>query len=440
MKKLLLVLFVTIFASGVSFAQDIVPKAGTSRTELELGTEALLRGELEKADELFRESAKKNPDKAPPGIYVVYMYNDKFNDRETRFWLEKTAEEYPEDPEAYLLLSQIAYAELRTAEARVMSQYGLDLTEKYTLNPERKKELEFRALGILASVDERTDNWKAALPRVERMLEFRPELPELVQRKGTLLFRLDRTTEAIETMDRANKLDEKILPGYAAAAKYYQQEKNTEEAKKNLEIALEKFPENARVFALAADLRLQWYDLEAAVLAAEKAKELSPRLRDAVLLCGITALYKEKYTEAERFFQELLFVDPNDPDAIEGMALALCEQDGTSKHDRAIMYAQINEKAFPNSADVLCSFAWVSYKIGKDKKQVADLLKHLAENNRLTLLGAYCYARIYAESENTEDAVYFLEHILNSRTNFPKRAEAKKLFDELTKKDELPQT
>lgn len=406
--------------------------------EYDKGLESLFQGEYADAEKILREAFEKNPALSPPGIVVALLYNEKGANRETREWLEKTTDDYPEDPEAYLLIAQIAFAEDRFTESKILAEYGLAKTEKYTASPARKKEMEFRALGILANLEEDNDRWENTIVKIERMLVLQPEHLELNARLAVLQFRTGKTEAAIAQMDKANALNKETPSGLIAAAEFFFREGKNEESEKYLAMALEKHPDDWHVFQIAAWLEIQKRDLKKAAELIEKAIKLSPDSPKTILTAGFIALYENDYLKAEKLFQQALFVSPENPQAIEGMALALCEQEGDKKnikHERALFFAKSNEKNFPGSADAKCTLAWVSYKTGSDRREILNVLTYISQSGNLTPLGAYCLGCLHEELGDKDEAVAVLERSLTGKANFPKRRNAEKLLESLRKKE-----
>ncbi|MDR1271253.1 MAG: tetratricopeptide repeat protein [Planctomycetaceae bacterium] len=399
------------------------------------GVQAAVNGENEVAEKCFAEAMKKQPGSRPGGVDAAMAFLDpslefKFFDK-SRFWLEKTAEDFPEDPEAFLLLADIALSETRYLECSMLSKHALSLAEKFSVNPQRQHSLQVYGEKLLAGTAEQRKNWNEAVKQLTKLHELEPENAEYLYRLGLVRFRLGQKEEAIKVLSQAESQDNKLLPALILLAQLSEQLGNNDEAAQYLAEAIEKNGENPRVLIAAADLELIWNHLDKVKVFAEKAHELDPNSPDAVITLGIVDLYTEDYEKAEEKFMKITEVQPNNSDAMIGLALALCEQNDARQLRRAFAVAKRNADQNPYSIDAQTTLAWVLVQ-ANSLNEAEKILMRYFNTNELNSPGAYYLAVIFSKQNRNDEAIIFLKTSLAANTNFPKRTAAEKLLKTLT--------
>ncbi|MDR0608487.1 MAG: tetratricopeptide repeat protein [Planctomycetaceae bacterium] len=399
------------------------------------GVQAAVSGENDVAEKCFAEAMKKQPGSRPGGIDAAMAFLDpslefKSFDK-TRFWLEKTAEDFPDDPEAFLILANIALSEARNLECSMLTRHALSLVEKLQNNTQRQHSLRIYGETLLADTAEQRKRWDDAAKQLNKLHELEPENAEHLYRLGLVQFRLGQKDEAIRFLSQAETLNHKLLPALILLAQLSEQTGKTEEAAQYLEEAIEKNGENPRVLIAAADLELIWNHLDKVKMFAEKAHQLDPNLADAVITLGIVDLYAEEYEKAEEKFMKITEVQPNNSEAMIGLALALCEQNDARQLRRAFAVAKRNADQNPYSIDVQTTLAWVLIQ-ADSLKEAEKILMRYFNANELNSPGAYYLAVVFLKQNRKEEAMLFLKTSLAENINFPKRNAAEKLLKSLT--------
>jgi tetratricopeptide (TPR) repeat protein len=399
------------------------------------GVQAALKNENETAAKLFAEAVKKYPGSRPGGIDAAMAFSDPSFEFQffgkMRFWLEKTAEDYPDDPEAFLLLADIALSENRYLECSMLADRALGSVGKLGGNPKRQLSLQIYVEKLRADVAENRERWEEAAKQLKKLSELEPEDAEHLYRLGLTQFRLGQKKEAIKTLSDAEKQNSKLLPALIVLARLSDQLGKMDEATNYLDEAVEKNGEDPRVLVAAADLELAWNRLDKVKEFAEKARKLDPNLPMAVMTLGIVDLYAGDFEKAEEKFMKITIANPNDSKAMIGLALALCEQNDAGQLRRAFIVAQQNAEQNPSSVDAQTTLAWVLVKAESFDKAEKILMRYF-NANELNSPGAYYLAEIFSKQNRKEEAILFLKTALASNVNFPKRTAAENLLKSLT--------
>ena len=435
MRFFVAILFVFVFAADLS-AQDLLVSAEPPKNpEIAKGVEAALKGDVADAEKFFAEAVTKNPVGRPGGIDAAMAFADPafgfHHFAKLRFWLEKTADDYPSDPEAFLLLGDIAFSEGRLLETKMLAEHAEKLVEKFDADADRQKTLRIYAENLLAGVCEQKKNWTEARKRFATLCELDPTSGEHPYRLGIVLYRLGLKDDAIKSLTIAASKNADVPSPLIVLAQLAEAEGKTDDAVKLVAESLEKDGENLRVLVAAADLKLRWNRLPKVRELVEKAHKIDPTAASPRMTLGIVDLYDGKYEDAEERFASIVAVLPEDVSALIGLSLALCEQSDVEQLRRAYAYAFANADRNPESVDAQTTLAWVYVKANYPA-EAEKILTRLFDVGDLSSAGAYYLAVVYVQQNRKDEAILFLKNALATKGNFPKRGAAETLLKSLT--------
>jgi tetratricopeptide (TPR) repeat protein len=182
---------------------------------------------------------------------------------------------------------------------------------------------------------------------------------------------------------------------------------------------------------VAARWSLETDQLKQAAEQADAAVQLDAKSPDALFLRGVIALFSKDYKKASECFQKVLDQSPSNFGASNNLALALVEQDDASKK-KALEYAEMNVRQFPNQAEAFSTLGWVYYKLSRLDDAEGALRKALS-SGQLSGDTAYFVARVSVDRDRKDEARQILEHAVKLPGSFAMRNEAKELLGQLTK-------
>ena len=408
------------------------PNSLDSIPEVREGLELLKTGERIKAAELFAAAYKKRPDLTPAGTAIaVQMFNERRFDQ-TRYWLEKTVDDCPDDPEAFITLAEVAQLEGRLYEAKLLASQGLTLASQYKSNPERQKKLAVRGQLVLIMISEKKENWEDAKVRLETLIARIPDEPEYYTRLGVVLFQMNDLKKSLELFGQAIEKGAQLPPPYALVAQLLQQKDRKKEAMTYMNEAIKTNPKNFQVASVAANLAIQWEMIPQAKKYADLALQLKPDSLDAQAMCGLIALFESNYEQAQKYYEGMLKQEPNNFIGKNGLALALCEQTDKNKIGMAVAYAQQNAESNPQSIGALSTWAWASLKAG-EVETAEKILNRIQNSGVISAEGAYYLAEVKQLQGNKEQATILANAALTAKNNYPKKLAAKELLQKLQK-------
>lgn len=381
------------------------------------------------------ERARNNNEKLPPpGVMMAMLWLSVNQLMPARAELEQTVVKFPEDPEPYLMLADLAFQDRRVTDSAVLFDRATQLTSGFDQNPKRKRDFQIRSEAGTAAVAEARREWDKAYEHLKAWIELDPDNAGAHFRLGNVLFRLDKEAEAIEEFREARKLDEKALQPELALARLYDEDRQKDVAKKWIDAAMKAAPDNAAVLLASAQWYLGQNDLKTAQAITEKVLTLEPDSLDARIVRGVIARVARDYKTAETFFNEAHVQSPGNFAASNSLALVLIESDEKSDQQRALEMAEANVAMYreksPQQVNALTTLAWVYYKLGR-REDAEKILDQIARNNRLTSDGAYYVAKLLADRGEKDRAQKILEEVLVNEAVFATRPDARDLLDSL---------
>ncbi len=430
--------------AGADDAPEALPAGGQQIVEVEEGVELFKNLKFDEALNKFREAAEKHS-QLPPGEVVMAQIFSSIRSPQAgkaiRQYLDLAAQKSPEDPEAYVVLGDLARREGRVTDAELLYAHASTLLASYDKNADRKKAMQIRVHAGQGATASARQNWDEAEKQFQAWLALTPESSQAMGQLAVVLFRAKKSAEAkdqlkaayeatLAQMKEAGRENIDLVHWGAQMGQFYERVGDSEQAKKWMDYGVKAAPNSLRTWLTAAQWSLSTGQLDQAETQATKAMELDPNSLGAKVLRGVAALFKKDYSSAEMYFESAHLQSPGEFAASNNLALALCEQEDQDKLRRALAYAQTNAQANQKSAEAASTFGWVLYKAGK-LKEADQVLGRLAQAGRVSEDTAYYIAVVSAEVGRKEQAVTLLEQAVASKRPFSMRPEAEALLTEL---------
>jgi Tfp pilus assembly protein PilF len=259
------------------------------------------------------------------------------------------------------------------------------------------------------------------------------------QRLGRTLFQLGKPTDAYNEFDAALKSDPKSLNPYIALADLYEQAKDRPNATKSIGYAVQKNPKDLNVQLQAARWAMVTNQLNEAQKYADKALQIDPKSLEAKILRGEVARFTGDLKTAETNLEQAVTQAPANIEASNQLALVLVEQDDKDKKDRALQIAELDLRATTQgdraNPEILATYAWVLYKLGRTTEAEQILSKVLA-GGQISPDTAYYVGKMLQDRGKPENAIKVLESALASPNPFAQRQASAELLAQLKKQME----
>ena len=395
-------------------------------------------GDVEGAYNLFKQIYDANRDSDPPGVLLALLHSHAGRFLEMRRALEQTAEDYPNDPEAYFQLADVDAREGRFLECELLLERGEKLTDDYkNLCPNTDSRLarfKEESISIRANLAEKKGKYDAARELVRKVLDLNPENVDALWNLGYLSMKLRDFDEAERAFDAAAKKNPALWAGWLQVVSSLDREDSIDLARARLaskekEIASASKSERAQLARLY--LRFHMID-EAAEIVKAFEEENDPKDAQRWILDGWLALYANRYAAAEEFFRNATVIDPTSFEASNGLALALLDQGSREKINQARTIAARNYRAENESVEASTTYAWTLFLSGAAKDADA-IFQPMLSSGELNATSAYYLAEIANSRGDLELASNLADLALSQKANFPKRLaalELKKLVEE----------
>ncbi len=261
------------------------------------------KGDFAGALKALQEAGKKDPDQPPAQLLMAQMFAQAKMGPDVRNALEQAVIEVPTDPEAYILMGDIALGERRITEAQLLYQKASEVMGGFNKSAKRKELLQPRVLHGLSEVAMNRRDWADAQKQLEAWLKLAPKNTTAMQLLASVLFEQKNVPGALEKLKEAAKIEPELLTPEAILAQFYERAGDRENAKKWMIAALTVAPRDLKTRMVAGTWALQAGRLDEAASQATAALQIDPANFGAKILRGVVALFQKDYTTAERYFE-----------------------------------------------------------------------------------------------------------------------------------------
>lgn len=414
-----------------SLIGEAVSTSSQKYPDVENAIKRFTNQDFEAAREYLDRAKKKHPELPPTSVTLAKMFMLARDAQRSRLFLEKAVADNPDDPEAYLILADQAFAGNRWTESEALFEKGDTLTQQFNSNAQRKRNFEIRVLAGKAAVAQRRGHWEEAQKYLEQWIELDPDNALAHQRLGGTLFQLDEAAKAYDEFARARELRSDLSHPYVALAQHYAAKGETEKARENFQKAYEQESDNDATAQAYATWLLQQREFDEAQQIATKLREKNPESEAALLMAGVVAQLKGEREQAEEALAKLLTVNPSDAKATNLLALLLVESPKVSDQEKALRYAQVNAERFPQNPQTQVTLAWVQHKLGR-RREADQALQRGIQAGNLNADSRYLISKILADRDEKDRATQILADLLKrSEATFLYRREAEELYQQL---------
>jgi tetratricopeptide (TPR) repeat protein len=389
---------------------DAVSLSNQKYPEVESAIQRFVNSDLKGARDYLDLAKTKYPKLPPTDLTLAKMFVILRSGQQARVFLDQATSVSPNDPEAYLLLADLAFIEGRITEAHALFEKADGLTQKFTENDKRKQNFAVRVLAGLSAIHERRQQWDQAQALLQKWVGIDPDSAIAHQRLGATLYRLNKIAEAQAEFTKARELDPNSNHPQVWLGLLYTQDKKNAEARKAFEAAYAAEADNERTAQAFAEWLIQQNDLEKAKAVAAALRTKAPSSVSALLLDGIVDKMQGKNDAAEATLMQVLASEPNNSTATNLLALILSESKDPADLDKALGYAQRNAAMVQNNTQINITYAWVLYQMGR----LAEANQILGRGiNNPSADGAYLIARIMEAQNQPEKAAALLQEVMN---------------------------
>ncbi len=459
--------FALAIAAALSCVQSSPAQTGTGAKPdvkepypgVKTAAEQFNQRNVDGARKTLENERRVHPELPPADLILFKWFADVNQANMARMELERAVMNSPSDPEAFVLLGNIALQERRVTEADMDFGKAKELLASFSV-ADRKKVIETQTVSGLASVAEAREQWKIAEKYLDDLMKIAPKDVIALQRQARARFWLGDPGEAYKLLKQAKAIDKenkenKVLTPEALLAQMYDAFEGEGSKTGNAEkwyrnalkaVASEKGSEQIPTRQVVALWALSHGKVDFAKEQSDECLKIAQGSIEAQILRGVIALWEKDYKTAEQYFQKAHIQSPINFAAKNNLALALCEQgedekEGPGKLDQALGYALPNYQENPKNVDALSTLGWVYYKRKQFDQAGLALQQALQASGGNMSSDTACYlAHVLFQIGKNNEAKGLLDAILDVKTSKPfsmrKEAEAlkPKVDAELAKK------
>jgi tetratricopeptide (TPR) repeat protein len=411
---------------------DAVSLSNQTYPEVESAIQRFKNSDVVGAREYLEQAKQKYPKLPPVDLLLAKLMVFSRNGEQGRALLEQTVTNQPTDPEAYLLLADLAFAEGRTTEAQALFEKARGLVDAFTDNEKRKQAFQIRVLAGTSAVHERRMQWNEALALLTQWAQIDPDSAAAHTRLGITQFRLKKADAALAEFRKARELEPTSGHPHVMLGQLYTQDKNIEEARRAFEQAYKEDGKNEATARAYAEWLIQQNELDKAQQVATAMRQNAPNSEAALMLEGLVAKMRNQPEAAEAALTKVLGINPSNAGATNLLALILSESTNPAQQEKALRYAQMNAERFGNNAQANITLAWILSKLNRASESDQFLTRAIQAGN-LNADSAYLVARILVAKNQKENAARALEQVLTQTGAgmFMYRKDAEALLKEL---------
>jgi len=401
--------------------------------EIEKAIQRFRNGDFPGALEFLKTAKEKYPKLPPVDTLYAKMHFAIRNPNVVKtglVYLEGSVAKNPDDPEAYLIFADHAFNSRRITEAQALFQMVDPLVQKFNGNTKRKQDFTIRLLAGHAAVAESRQQWDQAQEWLEKWVEEAPESAAAHQRLGSTLFQNDKPREAFDMFTKARELNSEIQHPYVALAMLFSRTGDDAKAQKAFEKAYEEDKNDAKTSRAYAEWLIKQGKLDQAQTIAQALLDQDPNSVTALLLDGIVAQMQGQPERAQQSMTKIISLDPSHFTATDLLSLILIQSNDVANHERALKYATMNSRNFPNSARAKITAAWILHSMGRTAESKAALQKIGRVN--VPLDSAFLIAKMMVAEDKKDAAIRELDRLLQIKSGlFIFRREAEELLSKL---------
>ena len=326
------------------------------------------------------------------------------------------------------------------AEAKLLFRRALQAAKEFKENDKRQQAMLNRAYAALGVMEEDRKNWKGAGDYYKTWVAADPESVVAHQRYARALFQAGDPEAAEKEFKAAKKIDDKTPPPAIAMANLYRLAKDKAKANAKFEEAEKSLKSKDDFNTRIAVATWLWQDnrLKEAREHAEAALKLQPDSAEAKRTLGFIAHLTKDYDTAQKYLEEAHVASPANFQGNNQLALVLIEKDDEADRKRALEYAELNSRLYPNSTEATATLGWIHYRLKRSADAERAFTTVITGGNFSADTAYFLAMALKDQKQSVETAKKLLTQTLNSDQVFAYRDDAEKLLKTLNKSDKPP--
>lgn len=400
---------------------------------LRQGALSLLGGKLTEAKQQIDAVVQADPTLPPTQLLMGAMYFSLNQGELGRLALEQAVLDRPEYPGVYTALARMSINHGWWASAAALLAQLRQKIDAGNWTEPQQKHFETEYLDALADTaigQRRFDDARELLSKLQPLL---PENSGVLFRLADVDFRQGKIDSALENLTKARSFDANLYPPELVLFQWASRQNQADEARRWIEAAADKFPEDRSVQMEYSRFLLERGNLAESATWLTRAEKNNVNPFVTRFLRGQIAFVRRAYQVAEADFRELMIQVPNDVGVRNMLALCLIESDDSAKQQTALEMASGNFRLNPSNAQSASTFGWVLYRLG-NVQQAKQIFSQLTALPTFPSDTAYFVARMLIDDGQEQAAAKLLRDGLQAPGLFLFRKRAEEELAEIEKR------
>ena len=426
-------------AAAQQVTQDLLGRVvdlGAGHADVVSAVEQFLKGDVEAARTQMAAAAKAHPEMPPAETVMARLFFRGQSVAGGRNALERAVVDSPQDPEPYIMMAELDIAGQQYTSAEALLAKAAGLARDYSGNPKRAADFRLRVYGGLATIAEGREQWPEAASYHQSWLKIADESgvnlgieakdkAAIQYRSGRALFKAGKFSEAEAALTEARAGDAGFPLPQIAMGGLYQEAGDAASAQQSFNAAAASADDLKSHLTLA-----QWYleqgEAETAKKHADAAGQKDPEALEAMVLRGVIARIRNDRRTAISWFERAHLAAPNNFTVMNQLALALADEPDEESKNRALQFADMNQKLNPKNPDAASTLGWVHYRAG-NTAQALRILNEAQTSIGLSSDGNFYVAKMYDNDRKFDKAREYLERASQGKMSYPVRIQAAEL-------------
>jgi putative PEP-CTERM system TPR-repeat lipoprotein len=268
-------------------------------------------------------------------------------------------------------------------------------------------------------------SYGAARNILKEALKVKPDLQQLKLAQVRLEILAENYDAALQHVEIIQRQHKKSVDGFSYAGDIYLRQKRFRKAQQAYQQALDIKPMAVLTIKLARAYSAEGKSRQAIQVLERGLKNLQ---NDVTIRAALAASYQQlgENTLAEKHYQDILKIQPNNPIVLNNLALLYLEKDAI----RALSYAQQAFQLAPQSIAIADTLGWLLLENERLDEGLAILQRVAMESDEPTI--QYHLAMALAKNGKSIEARERLTRLLENDVEFKERQQAHKFLNSLT--------
>ena len=396
---------------------------------------AFAAGDQQTALARLQNAKKVTPALAPAEVMMAQLFFDAGQPAAGSGMLERALQTAPQDPEAYVAMTERAVVEGRLTEADLLLPVTEKFVEAFNQNPRRKQNLKARLYNAGATLDQARGRLDAAKAKLEALVKLDLRNSNSHAKLGHVLFAQNDPKAAYGEFQLAAEADEKSPPAELMMAMLAADKVSAE---RWINFALDKSPNDVRTQLGAANYYLKFNQIDRAKKHADEAIKLDPNGFESNLVAGLVARIEGDFGNAEKHLSAAHLQQPANWIVMNHLALVLLESPDERSRERARQFSEIVVRQNPDNADFVAALGWINYRLKRiveAERAFSAVLnsKQVKSTKMMSSEMAYFLANLAKDQGKPAEAIKLLRDCINTDQPFAYRKMAEQMLAQLVK-------